>query len=169
MRIDFRYACSPARDKSPIRISCLWECLYYIKMLRRVAACSGSALGRRGGAARGRSEALREARGRDRSGNADGPLHDLSDFHFVGASVSYVCRRCERPSSLFVRLSRDSICTIDGTAAPVTDKQRLWARARQRANERAEALHGEMVQLHKEWEEIDAIGESAAQQPKSAQ
>lgn len=32
-------------------------------------------------------EALRVARGRDRSGNADGPLHDLSDFHFIGACV----------------------------------------------------------------------------------
>jgi hypothetical protein len=40
---------------------------------------------------------LRLAQGRGRSGNEDGPIHDLSDFHFA-----------------------------DGRPAPITPKQELW-------------------------------------------
>eukprot|EP01122_Echinamoeba_exundans_P013291 TRINITY_DN5779_c0_g1_i1.p1 TRINITY_DN5779_c0_g1~~TRINITY_DN5779_c0_g1_i1.p1 ORF type:complete len:104 (-),score=17.01 TRINITY_DN5779_c0_g1_i1:79-390(-) len=100
-------------------------------MLRRATAGVRLGLVLRGSAHRfERSESLRIAKGRDRSGNADGPLHDLSDYHLV-----------------------------DGSAAAETPKQKLWQRARERAHLRAQKLNDEMIQLHKEWEQLDSLSE----------
>jgi hypothetical protein len=72
-------------------ISVFRKFVYYLRgfeksnsMLRRVAGGVRLGLVQQRGARIERAESIRIAKGRDRSGNADGPLHDLADYHLVG-------------------------------------------------------------------------------------
>lgn len=86
-----------------------------------------------------RCQKLRLAQGRGRSGNEDGPIHDLSDFHFA-----------------------------DGRPAPITPKQELWRKKREMEKQRITFLAKEMIELHQKWEAVEKeLGEPLIQLPRS--
>eukprot|EP01098_Paradermamoeba_levis_P006799 TRINITY_DN2831_c0_g1_i2.p1 TRINITY_DN2831_c0_g1~~TRINITY_DN2831_c0_g1_i2.p1 ORF type:complete len:138 (-),score=60.58 TRINITY_DN2831_c0_g1_i2:148-561(-) len=75
-------------------------------------------------------QALRLAKGRGRSGNEDGPIHDLQDFRFV-----------------------------DGSSPPETAKQRWWKNKRQRETERIQKIREDMDVILKKEKELFAIAQ----------
>jgi len=84
-------------------------------------------------------QALRITRGRDRSGNRDMPLHDVSDFHFA-----------------------------DGSPAEITPTQQKWMKERETLRLRQEKIESEMVVLHSFWEEKDRQAEEQLEKQKEA-
>lgn len=68
---------------------------------------------------------VRQQLGKDRSGNSDGPLHDLPDWTFAGMD--------------FLVLGTES-CVVDGRPAPETAKQALWKQRREYASEKLKDL-----------------------------
>lgn len=69
-----------------------------------------------------------------RSGNEDGPLHDLPDWHYA-----------------------------DGRAAPRTEKQKNWARKRIFERLRIRRLTAEMIELHERAEARDRMLEERSE------
>jgi len=85
-------------------------------------------------------QALRITRGRDRSGNRDMPLHDLSDFHFA-----------------------------DGSPAEITPTQQKWMRERENIRLRQEKIESEMIALHSFWSEKDRQANEELEKQKEEQ